>query len=279
MRYGIFPIAVEGSNPSRHLRTYILDDTPANDASIHRPIVMICPGGGYTHVSEREGECIAMRYLAMGYHAAVLHYSVAPARFPTALLELGAAMKLIHENAADWHVDTANIFVQGFSAGGHLSACLGVFWNHPKLGLAQKLGTLAETLRPKGLLLAYPVISTAEMAIHKVSLQDFLGHNSSYDIDDLSVELHVSKDTPPAFIWHTANDAVVPVQNALVFASALAQHHVPFELHVYPYGTHGLSLANEISAGGNPQMIEPICQNWINLAETWIKEQVNRACY
>ena len=139
MRYLEIPIQVEGSLEYAKLETYLLD-TPTEKIRIQkRPMVVICPGGGYEKLSYREGEPLAVHFLDQGYHACVLRYSVAPARFPTPLLELGEVMKLIRARAEEWQVDTDHILLHGASAGGHLIGMLGVFWK--KEWLAMKLHT------------------------------------------------------------------------------------------------------------------------------------------
>ena len=112
-----------------------------------RPVVVICPGGGYTMTSDREAEPIAMQYLAKGYHAVILRYSVEPARYPLALLQLAKSVAFLRENAAEFHIDTNKIVIQGFSAGGHLAASLGVFWK--KNFIAETLVIDSEMVKPK----------------------------------------------------------------------------------------------------------------------------------
>ena len=110
--------------------------------------------------SDREAEALAVKFMAMGYHAAILRYSIAPARFPEALLQLATAVAMLRENADKWNIDTEKIVVQGSSAGGHLAASLGVFWNKPFV--AEALEMDAEKFCPNGLMLSYPVITSGE---------------------------------------------------------------------------------------------------------------------
>ena len=139
-----------------------------------RKAVIICPGGGYGHLSAREDEPIARQYLAMGCHVFVLHYSLAPARFPTALLELALLVSTVREHAQEWGIDPAGIVVSGFSAGGHLACSLGVHWN--KSWLSEPLGLKAEQIRPDGMILCYPVVTAGEWG-HKGSTERLLwGH-------------------------------------------------------------------------------------------------------
>lgn len=230
-----------------------------------RPAIIICPGGGYGWLSPREAEPIAMQYLSMGYQAFVLYYSVAPERFPVALMELASSVKLVREQAQEWNVDAQKIIVSGFSAGGHLACSLGVFW---KRGfLCEKLGVKPEEIQPNGMILCYPVISSGEFA-HRGSFENLLGEQTDLE-DFVSLEKQVSEDTPRTFLWHTATDGAVLVENSLLFAKELSRHGVNFELHIYPVGGHGLSLATEEVAHTENDVL-PICQDWINQVKHWV---------
>lgn len=263
-------IQVPGSAWQGDLYTYFLDNSPEIDPNRKRPVVVICPGGGYHMTSDREAEAVAVQFLAKGFHAAILRYSVEPARYPEALLQLAKTVLFLRENAQKYHIDTEKIIVQGFSAGGHLAASMGVFWNKPFL--AERLGTNSEMLRPNGLLLCYPVISSGDKA-HVGSFQNLLGE----DFDDeekrksMSLELYVTKDTPKTFLWHTAPDDTVPVENSLLFFQALHRLGIPAEMHIYPVGGHGLGLANEETSNREGYGVQEECQSWITLACDWIR--------
>ena len=263
-------IQLKNSEFKANLFTYLLDNSLEIDPNRKRPVVLICPGGGYTMTSDREAEALAVKFLAMGYHAAVLRYSVAPARFPEALLQLATAVALIRENAEKWHIDENKIVVQGSSAGGHLAASLGVFWN--KSFVAEALEMDSAKFRPNGLMLSYPVITSGEKA-HQGSFENVLGEQYADEQKRrfLSLEYHVSKDTPPTFLWHTAPDDVVPVENSLLFFQALHALNIPAELHIYPIGGHGLGLATSETATPDGYGIQAECESWITLAGEWMK--------
>ena len=263
-------IQLKNSEFKANLFTYLLDNSLEIDPNRKRPVVLICPGGGYEMTSDREAEALAVKFLAMGYHAAVLRYSVAPARFPEALLQLATAVALIRENAEKWHIDENKIVVQGSSAGGHLAASLGVFWN--KSFVAEALEMYSEKFRPNGLMLSYPVITSGEKA-HQGSFENVLGEQYADEQKRrfLSLEYHVSKDTPPTFLWHTAPDDVVPVENSLLFFQALHALNIPAELHIYPVGGHGLGLATSETATPEGYGIQAECESWITLAGEWMK--------
>lgn len=231
-----------------------------------RPAVLVLPGGGYGFTSEREATPIALEFAASGMSAFVLYYSVAPdVYFPTELVQAFAAIRVIRENAAEWNIDPEQIYVCGFSAGGHLTASIGVFWNRDWV---RKLGFETDSHKPNGLILSYPVITGGEFA-HRGSFENLLGDQYSDALVELnSLEKQVTKDTPRCFVWHTYEDNGVPVQNSLLFADALAANQVPFELHIYPHGSHGLSLANELVC--DQHGVIPKVQTWIPLAKEWI---------
>ena len=264
-----FDLRTENSLGAK-LKTYIQD---ASDAMLlrKRPLVLICPGGGYNHLSDRESEPLAVRFLAMGYHVAVLRYSVSPAVYPTQLLELAQAMKLVHDYADEWNVIEDKIFVLGCSAGGHLAASLGVNWN--KEWLSEASGVKKEWLKPAGMILCYPVITSGEFA-HRGSFEKLMMGQESEDLlETLSLEKHVTEETPEAFVWHTASDATVPVENSLLLVSALHQHGVSVEFHMYPVGIHGLSTADRFSQNSDGRGIQEECQSWLPLVETWLNRR------
>lgn len=282
----IYSVCQEGSQEYAKLVTYIQDDT--EEIAVHeRPLILVCPGGGYCMTSDREAEVIVFQMLAMGCHAALLRYSCAPSVFPVSLTELAASVKLIREHAKEWHINPDKIIVMGFSAGGHLAASLGMFWN--RKFLAERLGLNhkeQDILQPNGMILCYPVITSGSYA-HKDSFRFLLGLNQepvpeklegfeeAYSVEEmlekLSLEKQVSKDTPKAFIWHTFEDDCVPVENSLLLVSALRNAGICTEFHMYPQGGHGLSLASSQSVSPTGNEIMEACQSWIGLVRKWIE--------
>ena len=259
----------DGSRPI--LWAYLLDCSPEMPSVQTRPAVIICPGGGYFFKSDRESEPIAMRFLAEGIHAFVLQYSVAPSRYPSAVLELAAAVRLVRENADQFHLYPDQIYIAGFSAGGHLCATLGTLWNEPifQLGLHSDH---PRSWRPDGMILSYPVITMGQFT-HQGSRDCLLGEDVTQEkIDALSLETRVNRDTPPAFLWHTCEDDAVPVENTLLFALALRKNGIPLELHLYEKGIHGLSLCNDVTAQ-NRLLLAPDNANWMEMAIRWINRR------
>lgn len=258
----------EKGSSNAYITTYLLESNSEMQLK-KRPVVVICPGGAYISVSDREGEPIALQFVAKGYHAVVLHYSVAPdAHYPTALLEVGRVVAMLRDRAEEWHIDTEKILLMGFSAGGHLAAAYSCFWN--RSFVAEMLACDREQLCPNGLLLSYPVITSGEFA-HRNSFVHLLGDHYEELKEEMSLEKQVSKNNPPTFVWHTLTDEAVPVENSLLFVKALKDAGVSVELHVYPKGQHGLALANAITAPDTSTIV-PSCQSWMDLSLRWIEE-------
>lgn len=277
----IFPIQVKGSLPDARLITYIQDYHEEVNID-RRPLVLICPGGAYAYTSEREGEALAMQFLAMGCHAAVLKYSCVPARYPVALTELAAAMTLIREHEDEWHAAPEGVIVLGCSAGGHLAASLGTLWKEDFLAKELEIQKDEQRkLRPDGMILCYPVITAGEFA-HRGSFENLLGPEEGQPerlaaagslLSSLSLETRVTAETPPAFIWHTFTDGSVPVENSLLLAGALRRAGVSTEFHMYPVGGHGLGLANRLTQNRECTAVQEECSTWISLARTWIESR------
>lgn len=268
-------ITVEGIEATATLTTYLLsqyEDVLMEPA----PLVIICPGGGYEFLSNREAEQFALQWNSRGVHAAVLWYSVAPERFPVALMQLANAVALVHEKSGEWGVNPEQIFVEGSSAGGHLAASYGVFWRKPYLREALGIsGESEECLRPAGLILNYPVINSGKYA-HEGSFRNLMGEAAGDEQRraELSIETQVNADMPPVFLWHGGEDISVPPENSLLLAMACREAGVPVELHLYMKGGHGLGLANELTQATDGYGIEPACESWMELAYIWMMEVI-----
>ena len=235
-----------------------------------RPLVIICGGGGYSRISDREREPIMLKFLAMGCSACILEYSVSPNRFPVALQELASAVALARKNSREWNIDPDKIVTCGFSAGGHLAASLGVFWNR-ELAYGP-IGKTPEEIKPNGQILAYPVITSGEKA-HRRSIHELLGEKDEDPelLELVSLEKQVTADTPKTFLWHTLTDETVPVENSLLLAQAMIREGVKLELHIYPLGGHGLALALRETAGDQEKNYVPYCSSWISMAQEWME--------
>lgn len=226
----------------------------AGDPTVARPAVLVLPGGGYGRTSAHEAEPVGEWLAGLGIHAFVLHYRVAPHTHPAPLLDAKEAMLQIRGGAHGLAVDSARVGVLGFSAGGHLAATLStaVPCGDSRLDVPDAVPALS--------ILCYPVVSFTH-SVHQGSIDNLLGPSPSSDLlRMMSPELNVSAATPPAFLWHTADDEAVPIQNTYAYAGALAQHGVPAEVHVFPHGRHGLGLARE-EAG--PARWTALCAQWL----------------
>ncbi len=272
MIYREFNIKENGSLQDTHLTVYIQETGSPKMKIKKRPLVLLCPGGAYSYTSDREAEPVALALMARGFHTAILRYSCYPAHYPTSLLELGRSMLIIRQHAEEWSVDSNCIVVQGCSAGGHLAASYACFWKEDFLSDAlftEKNIATRETLRPNGLMLCYPVITSGKHA-HSDSFKNLLGEQYEVLKDRLSLEHAVNSDVPRTFIWHTFTDGSVPVENSLLFATALKEHNISTELHIFPEGGHGLALANRLTQTPDEKEDVPVCQPWTDLACNWL---------
>ncbi|OES45197.1 alpha/beta hydrolase [Domibacillus iocasae] len=222
------------------------------------PAMLIFPGGGYRRRADHEGEPVAKWLNSLGIHAFVVHYRVAPYKHPVPLLDASRAIRMIRQQAEKWNVDEKKVGVLGFSAGGHLASTLATKYDH---GISSAVDQIEQqSSRPDVVVLGYPVVTFGEHR-HEGSMENLLGLGSSGEQRlFLSNERHVTKDTPPAFLWHTAEDEPVPVENSLLFAGALSRAGVPFDLHVFQSGRHGLGLASDHSEAF---LWTAVCEKWL----------------
>lgn len=249
------------------LTAYCPDNSPEIDPKRARAAVIVCPGGGYVMTSDREAEPIALEFVSKDLNVFVLRYSCAPARYPQALLELAASAAFVRREAARFQTDPEKLAVCGFSAGGHLACSLGVSWNEPFL--SDKLGISNTMFCPNAMILGYPVV-TPEYSDCAQSFPNLLGPGATKEQNEAqSLDRKVGPHTPPAFIWHTFDDSAVPVQNSFSLAQALRKNGVPFDLHIFSHGPHGLSLCD--SRTGTGDWLNPDCAVWPQLCENWLK--------
>ncbi len=264
------PISYEGYNGSATCETFFFKDSPEIVIK-KRPLILICPGGGYEFLSDREGESIAFKFNSFGYHAAIINYSIAPVTYPTQLLEVSAAVKFFKDHAEEYFIDPDRIAIYGASAGGHAAADYATGYFRDEVTSVLKVSP--DYLKPAGMILAYPVITSGEFA-HRGSFDNLLGElkNDKMMLEYLSIENRITKETPPAFIWHTFPDGCVPVENSLLLAEAMKKENIPFELHIFPSGDHGLGLADEITLSPNRTEINEGAAQWIDLCRRWLHE-------
>jgi len=248
------------------LTIYALDNHTEIGSKRARSAMLVIPGGGYHFVSFRENESVAMAFLRRGISAFVLDYSVAPLHYPTQIREAGMAMIYIRENAKKYHIDPETVGAVGFSAGGHLCGCLGNLFNDKNLLSLPN----CDFVRPTAVILSYPVTVYADADETKTHVGSF--YNVSGGVKEvaeyLSLENHVNNNSSPAFIWHTFEDAAVPLYGTLIVAQKYYESKIPFDLHVFEKGRHGLSIATEEVNSVNDR-----ASAWVNSAIDWLKER------
>ncbi len=245
-------------HPEAALEGCLLDCAITLGQETARPAVLVCPGGGYLYCSPREGEPVALSYAARGFHAFVLTYSV---RWDAAdfapLKEVSWAIGHIREHAREWNIDPEKIAVCGFSAGGHLALSAGL--------MAQN--------KPNAMILGYPAASAPNLPGMDFMLKLLTGKQQVTDEDAARFDLvpQITKDAPPVFLAATAEDLLTGY-GALPIAKAYSDLGRQYELHIFQYGPHGYSLANEVTADGSRQMLEPAFAQWQELSVQWLRK-------
>ena len=237
------------------------------------PAILVIPGGGYSCVcTEREGEPIALAFLALGYAAFVLNYRVGRKEdvYPKQLLDASRAILRIRADAAAFSVDPARVYAVGFSAGGHLCGSLACCYDD----VTEALGIARGENRPTAVALGYPVV-TLTAKTHQNSFVRLLdrpdGVFSPEEVKRFSLDERVRADSAPMFLWHTAEDRVVPVDGTLLLARSLADAGVPCRLEIYPFGPHGCALGNEITACGQAAYLQPAVVGWCARADYFFR--------
>ena len=224
------------------------------------PAMLVLPGGGYGGLAAHEGEGYAQWFAAHGIHAYVLRYRLGSDgyRHPRMLQDAARALRVLRARAGELGIDPGKIGVIGSSAGGHLASTLLTQWDAGDAANADPVERASS--RPDLGVLCYPVVTMTDPHTHAGSRENLLGKTFfPADAEGVSAEKRVTAQTPPTFLWHTVEDPIVPVENALLFASALAAHKVPFALHVYEKGAHGLGLKHH---AWGPQLLRWLSLRW-----------------
>lgn len=290
-----------GNNGSL-ISSYILDTNEK------LPLIIVCPGGGYSHLSPREGEPISQMYNSLGYHSAVLEYCHGPENpMYNALVDLAQTILYFREIADGKNIDKNRIYLCGFSAGGHLIASMGLAWNNSKL--IKELNTSAEELMPNGLILCYPVIDLnetnncvdiTENFIPEKYINPNLPNNQhiSYNKDRIyfnpqvnmnalicgeymteklmkkySISCNITSNMPKTFIWHGGQDDSIYIQNSINYMNAMNRANVSCELHIFSSGIHGCSLGTEVTAA-EMRHVDAGCSQWVSLVANWIERDI-----
>ncbi len=228
-----------------------------------RPAMLVLPGGGYVHKSNREKEIVAIEYVNKGFNAYTLEYTTVTSRYPTQLIEGAMAMAYIREMAEEHNTNTQKVSAIGFSAGGHLCAMLATLFKEKVV--TDILGN--RIIRPDCVVLCYPVISSGEYA-HKGSFEQLCGEGNKELYEYLSLENRVTENSSPAFIWSTSEDGAVPCENSLLLALAYRKAGIPIELHIFEKGNHGLSVCSS-EVGSH----FPYPEKWFELSISYLRQR------
>ena len=239
------------------------------DMAWKRPAVIVIPGGGYAMCSKREGDPIAIEFLARGFQVFVLWYlnSLDGVAYPEQLTEIACAVDYVRKHAAEFSVNPDEVFPVGFSAGGHLTASLATLY-----GEVEEITGLKLDCKPTATGLCYPVIyESGHMGSFINLTQGYAEEDAAKLKKSLSLHERVTADTPPAFIFSSTEDVTVPPKNALLYAMAMAENGIPFELHVYPKGKHGLANCNmEISADYGDAIVQS--RAWLDSCAAFFRQ-------
>ncbi len=250
---------------SANLYPYFLED--GNDFAC----MLVIPGGGYSHVSHQEGPPVAGWLNSLGISAVVLEYSVSsnegPGTYPRPQQQALYAMRWLRANATALNINPNKIGVIGFSAGGHLAACVSHGFDRDDWLLDPDACLDGVSARPDASILAYSVLSASSLHMHRGSMQNLFGAHLDTDIQkSVCWENNVHPHGPATFLWHTAEDTVVPVENSYQMGIALQKEKIPHELHVFPKGAHGIGL------GTIDTRRQGSAEQWRFLAERWLRE-------
>lgn len=279
------------------LETYIIDSQISHNVHKKRPAIIICPGGAYMIHAKKESEPVALNFMQKGYHCFVLKYAVVTnrgnsteeintdAKYPIQVLQLMEAIHIVKKNAEHWFIDIDQIFIMGFSAGGHVCASLGVRWNDKTLINQLSFKPQGNELKPTGMILGYPMLAdntkefnqlynyqfnerTLEMMNYVLYQTD---NPSQKQIDSINLINYISKDTIPTFIWHSIDDCIVDSRESTKFIEKMVHYGIPCEYHLFGHGNHGKSLSDELISR-NDDEIDYHLNLWTLLAHYWMKK-------
>ncbi|WP_416327017.1 alpha/beta hydrolase [[Eubacterium] hominis] len=278
-------------NDTAFFDTYVLHQSKEYNVGKKRPLVIVCPGGGYAFTSDREAEPIALKFNSIGLNSVVLWYTVMDQvkNVPrNALIECAQCVKYIREHAEEWLIDTDQIILCGFSAGGHLALSMAVKWN--QAWLAESVNATKDQLKVNLAILGYPGtyskeafakddfgFASALISEPNTANERFFGvkEPTQKDIDEYNLLNFVSEDTPPMFIWHTYEDVLVDVEQSLKLGVVLREKKIPFELHIFEKGEHGLALCDRTTARKASHHDHHVI-HWFSLCEEWMAPYIEK---
>jgi acetyl esterase/lipase len=289
----------ENGNDRINYVMYLQDNSEQIDKERRHPAMIVCGGGAYMGICDREKEPVALEYLKAGYQVFVLTYSTLETsdnvEYPIPVYDLAKMILTIRENAEEWNIDSDKIAAVGFSAGGHLVACMATQWHEDYL--SDKFGVSSEQLKLNAAVLSYPLVDFPYQ--HEAFERDSRKNLPSTSMPDQSKEeifkevdrivagksptgedykkvspyYHISEKTCPIFLWATATDELVYVGQALKFCERLTRYDIPFEIHVFDKGVHGMSIATSQSSGDSVYNSETVSK-WLGLSLGFLERQL-----
>lgn len=264
MKIETISLATKSHTTNATLTAYLQTPTPKSPWQAFPPLIIV-PGGSMTHITTEESEKTAIAFAAKGYQTFILRYTFINERvplYPQPLIDLSLAVQLVKNHRQQWHL-TDQLFILGFSAGGHITALYNDYWSTK--WLTDLTGIDKNILKPAKIILGYPVIDlNTGFPNSQAVINQWTNSPDRY-----AASQHVNDHNVPTFIWHTMDDPFVPVQNSINYSLALKEHHISQEIHLFTHGPHGMDIANQLVAhhkGGN----QPHVAHWVELADEWL---------
>lgn len=256
-----------------NLKTYIHDDYQTENGTFfiqERPAIIVLPGGAYGFLADHEGEPVALTFMKEGFNTFVLNYSVGEySSYPNPLIEISKAVWEVRSRAQEWHINPNQIVVMGFSAGAGISAMLGTQW-HTK-GLNEILNIPYGGNKPNAVVMGYGAASNTDLQKNADYIPPILGKIARDLTPELDIINYVSKETVPTFIWHTRYDQFVPSIQPLQLAQKFYEYDIPYELHMFEEGRHGMSVCNNLSSYQDEDIHRySSVQMWVRMCVNWL---------
>lgn len=275
---------------SATLTAYIQNSSSDGHCPMIRPAILICPGGAFISITEKEAEPVALKFVSVGYHAFVLKYSIGAgiATFPAPFIDAAKAMILIRQNANKWMVDSNRITLCGFSTGGLIASIVGTSWQDELFSNVFK--EEINLIKPNTLILGYPLLNLATFeqkhlsshssikSIIEMMFSSIFGTSqpSEAQLNEWNVINKVTVTMPPTFMWTTLEDRLIDVEDSLDFAKMLSRHKIIYEYHAFEKGNHGLSLGDKSVGYSNETIKEHLnTTKWVDLALNWLERHHN----
>lgn len=269
------------------LTAYIQDSFQEYQSITERPAVILCPGGAFLGITEKEAEPVALQFIAEGYQVFLLRYSVGleAARLPNPMIDAAKAISFVRENAKRWYINPNKIILTGFSTGGFVAAALGATWQEDYLSKALNVDN--SILKPNALLLAYPILdmkllqeqlknkSQEMQTLIEMMFQVIYGtqYPNQAQLDEWKIRRRITASMPPTFLWSTTEDGIIGNSANLEFVQILNAINIPYEFHLFQLGPHGISLG-DYRVGYSEKQVKSFGNSikWIDMALNWISD-------